>query len=268
MGAAEDPDLATVGLPGLLLDLGDLAGGGLGVLQACEDQVAVLGCEGPARAAGAGVHQHRVGVLERVGVREGIDGAEVLAVEVERFLGGPQLLDQTRPLIGIGITGLVVLLGEPEHRELLGEPARHHVDPEPATGDMVGGDGHLRGQHRMDDRHVHGREDLDPLGARQQRRGPGERLETTVRQIRLPTEPPPTRHRDHRIKADPVRVLSQPQTLLPAAQHLALDIGQGHTAAHVGRERRQLQTVLVVEDRRGPLVDTNIDRLRRRPRHL
>ena len=149
VAAGEDPDLAPELVPGELLDLGDLLRRRLEGRQASEDQVAVLRREAAPGRARARVHDHRIRLLDRLGLEHAAGDVEVLPLEVVRSVDGPELLQHLRPLVGDLVALVVLTLGQPEHRELRRVPAGDDVQPEAAAGDMVGGRAHLRGEHRV-----------------------------------------------------------------------------------------------------------------------
>ena len=51
-----------------------------------------------------------------------------------------------------------------EHVELFLVPAAHDVEPGAAAADMIDRHQRLGGEHRMDERHVYGRENGDVVG--------------------------------------------------------------------------------------------------------
>ena len=97
--ATEHRQLAPMVLAGVALDRADLLGCGLEVGQPGVDEVAVARGELTTGAARARVHDHRVGALQRFGVRATPREVEVAAMEVALALDGPQLLEQRRPLV-------------------------------------------------------------------------------------------------------------------------------------------------------------------------
>ena len=162
--ATEHRQLAPVVLAGVALDRADLLGSGLEVGQPGVDQVAVARGELTTGAARAGVHDHRVGALQRLGVRATPLEVEVAAVELALALDGPQLLQQRRPLVGHRVAIVVLAPVDPEHGELLGVPAGDDVQAPASTGNVVGGGAHLGREQRMADRDVERREHHDPAG--------------------------------------------------------------------------------------------------------
>ena len=70
------------------------------------------------------------------------------------------------PLLRVIVARVVLALADAEHLELALVPADHEVDAETAFADVVDGDEFLRGDHRIEQRRVHGAEHRDaPVAA-------------------------------------------------------------------------------------------------------
>jgi hypothetical protein len=171
---------------------------------------------------------------------------------------GPELLEHLRPLVGDLVALVVLALGEAEHRELGRVPAGDDVEAEASARDVVGCAHHLGGQHRVGERDVEGREDLDALRRGEQAARPRERLEGAVAEVGAAAVAAPARDRDDRVQADAVGVAGEPQVLLPARLDLALDVRERHAAAEVDPEQRQLEGVLIAQDGLAVLVDRRV----------
>ena len=70
----------------------------------------------------------------------------------------------------------MIALLDAEHLELALVPADHDVEPEPTFADVIGGHHLLGGNHRVEQRRVHGSETGDAPGAGEQAGRPGNGL--------------------------------------------------------------------------------------------
>src|SRR5690606_35981970 len=103
-----------------------------------EVHVGEAGGEGAAGGRGAGVHHERdLAVVRARGAFDAVE-PEVLALEVERRLAGPDAPDDGPPLRALLVAGVVLQLSDAEHAELVLDPAADYVDAEAPLADVVG----------------------------------------------------------------------------------------------------------------------------------
>ena len=126
-----------------------------------EHQIAVLHRVVAAEFGGAGVHDRRVGILDRLRRQIALLDLEEAALVVERLVLGPQPLDDGDPFLGAGVAVLVGQHRLAEHLDLGLHPAGDDVEDEAAVGDVVDRRRLLGGDDRMVDGDVRGRDHAD-----------------------------------------------------------------------------------------------------------
>ena len=161
-----EADLAAL-VGGELADPVDLLAHGGGRLAPGQVDVGVLGGD----VAGGGRGAAEVDLGDRVGdlVERGVLDLEVLAVE-GHGLAAPQRADDVQELLAAGVAG--VLVEEvAEHPLLVALAAGHHVEQQPAAGEVLEGAGHLGGQERRGQARAERDQELQPLGDLAEHRG-------------------------------------------------------------------------------------------------
>ena len=102
----------------------------------------------------AGVHDRRMGLLQRLRLAPDRVGVEALAVEIELFVLRPCPLHELEPLGGVFVTIVVRTHLRAEHVEFVLEPSAHHIDGETAVGDVIDRGRHLGHHQWMHQRHM------------------------------------------------------------------------------------------------------------------
>ena len=224
-----------------LLDVGDVAAAVLDVGEGGEQEVAVLRREiAPGRAEG-GVHGDGTRHLDAGRAADHALEVVVLALEVERLVGGVAALDDVDPLGRLD----VALLAErhAEHRELLRVPAADDVQSRPSLGDVVDGGQGLGGVERMHDRHVHRHEQADPLGGAGEPGRPRKGLEGPFPHAVLAAEALPAGDGEEELDAGPVGDAGRVEIVVPPGAPALRHVGDGEAAIGVRGEDPQLEAV-------------------------
>ena len=165
-------DLATR-LTGVVAHLDELLGEPVEIFAVGEVPVGVAAAVAPRGRGVAALEDLGVGPLGRV-ERFGLEREVVNAIEVTAEINTVRRPNCAQHLKELGAAAVALVVFEPrlaEVGELVLEPARHHVDREPAVAQVVGGGAQL-GQHGgLPQPRVDGGDHLELLRGQQQRKG-------------------------------------------------------------------------------------------------
>ena len=192
-------------------------------------------------ADAARVHHHRPPAAERLRLGAHLPQLDERAREIEFFLVRPAALDRVQPLLRVFVARVMLAHRRAEHGELVLVPAAHHVQPEAALADMIGGDELLGGDHRMDQRRVHRAEYRDPLRGRQQPGRPGDGFQRLALVIGVAAVALPAAHRQHELDPDLVGQARQAQAVGPASAPALRDHRHGAAGRAIRAEQAELQ---------------------------
>ncbi len=171
---------------------------------------------------------------------------KVLAVEIEILAARPDLLDHVDPFLGIVVALLVLALLHAEHLKLALVPTHDDVEPEATRADMVGCDHLLGGDHRIEQRRVHGPEHRQALSQRQQAGGPGDRLERLALVVGVAAVAFPAPDRKHEIEAGLIGQLGKLQVVRPASRPPLGNERDRASRGAIRPEQADLELVIVV----------------------
>ena len=171
------------------------------ILQNDEIHVAVAGGEVLRRRRAAGIHDRRMGLLQRFRLAPGGYRVEALAVEIELLLLVPRPSHEVEPFGGILVAVIVRPHMGAEHVELVLEPAAYDVHGEAPAGDVIDGGRHFRHHQGMHQRHVHGRQHRAVVRHRADCRCPGEAFECAIVEVRRSAVSFPASDRQQRLHA-------------------------------------------------------------------
>src|SRR2546425_5429691 len=231
------------------LGLGDAPGTGLWCFDRVEMHVRVADGELASGLGAAGVHHQRVCVIE--GPWRTFHAVELVIrpLVIEPAFAGPDPLDDAPPLFALSVAGVVLLLGHPEHLELVLVPATDDVHAEASPANVVPR-GHLLGRHeRMMQGNVDRAEHVQAPRRGQQATRPGNRFEAGPVGVGLASVALPPRDGHHALDPDLVRHLRQPEVVLPARLPALGERGIRSPARAIGAEEPEPEAIAVLENR-------------------
>src|SRR3984957_5037611 len=126
------------------LDMSDVGGEVVGA-DIGEDEIAMLAGEMPAALRGAGIHDRRIGMLDRFWLKVAALDLVEAAFVIEALVLGPQPLDDAEPFLGAGVAVLVIEQRDAEHFHLGIIPAIEHVERVTPLRDVIDNGGLLGG---------------------------------------------------------------------------------------------------------------------------
>jgi hypothetical protein len=209
------------------------------------DHVAVFRCEMLALGRAAGVHDRGERLLDRLGLQIAFLDLEEAAIEIERLFPRPKLLDDVEPLHRAVVAVVVLHQRRAEHLDFRPIPAGDDIDGEAAVADVIDGGRLLGRHHRMDRRHVRGREDAGIVRGGAHASGPGEALEAGAVEVGLAAEAVPTADRHQRLEFHLFRNLRQRKRARPVDAQDAVDRRDGAAAIEIGAEGPELELAIV-----------------------
>src|SRR5438552_8638694 len=230
------------------LGLGDAPGTGLWCFDRVEMHVRVADGELASGLGAAGVHHQRVCVIE--GPWRTFHAVELVVrpLVIEAVFAGPDPLDDAPPLFALSVAGVVLLLGHPEHLELVLVPATDDVHAEASLANVVPC-GHLLGRHEgMMQGNVDRAEHVEAPRRGQQATRPGNRFEAGPVGVGLASVALPPRDGHHALDPDLVRHLRQPAVVLPARLPALGERGIRSPTRAIGAEEPEPEAIAVHEN--------------------
>src|SRR6266446_1484558 len=231
------------------LGLGDAPGTGLWCFDRVEMHIRVADGEPASGLGAAGVHHQRVCVIE--GPWRTFHAVELVIrpLVIEPAFAGPDPLDDAPPLFALSVAGVVLLLGHPEHLELVLVPATDDVHAEASPANVVPRS-HLLGRHEgMMQGNVDRAEHVQAPRRGQQATRPGNRFEAGPVGVGLASVALPPRDGHHALDPDLVRHLREPEVVLPARLPALGERGIRSPARAIGAEEPEPEAIAVLENR-------------------
>src|SRR5579875_1255107 len=177
-----------------------------------------------------------------------------LAVIIERTFARPDTLNDLPPFAAVIVAPIVILLTCPEHIELVLVPSADDVQAEAALAHMIGSDGLLGSEHRMNQRAMHGAEHRDIARDGEQTARPCDGLKGAALEIGLAAVTFPASHRHHAFDARLIGHLRQLDVVRPARVPSFGHLGCGHSARTVRREDADLHPIAIEHRMIAPAV--------------
>ena len=195
----------------------------------------------PAALRRAGIHDRRIGILDRLRLQVAALDAVEFAVVVERLVLRPQPLDDAEPLLGAGVAILVLQKRDAEHFHFGKIPAVDDVERVAAVGDVVDDGRLLGGDDRVVQRDMRGGHH-----ARRSRRAgnagrPGIGLKARTLRIGRAAKAAPARHRHQGLEIHLVGQLRQGHGIGPRNLEPAVEVRHDATGVEIGLKRAEFE---------------------------